>query len=317
MLSRNMAKMLFAARCIQLGMVSPQHFHYVAPSFWAWKGGEARLSGLSKFVDHILCILPFEAEVCKANGIAATFVGHPTVEDIMEFKEKSPTRTMEIQGNGEKFKAEYGISSGSTVISLLPGSRLQEVTRMLPIFSRTMELMKDSLGELTNIIHVAPNRNVSDYISKSISVWPVPILLIPGGSSFTKYNSFSASKVALCTSGTVAVELQLANLPCLVAYRAHLLTEWIIHYKAKVPFISIPNILLDSPIIPESLFGKCTPSELAPLLKELIQNEDLREQQISVSGKVMELLSPPQGFTCTSPSSIAASTILSSRRTSL
>lgn len=86
MLSRNMAKMLSAARSIQQGMISPQHFHYVAPSFWAWKGGEARLRGLSEFVDHILCILPFEAEVCKANGIAATFVGHPTIEDIMEFK---------------------------------------------------------------------------------------------------------------------------------------------------------------------------------------------------------------------------------------
>lgn len=311
MLSRNMVKIPFAARCVQQGMASPRHFHYVAPSFWAWKGGEARLRGLSEFVDHVLCILPFEAEVCKANGIAATFVGHPTVEDIMDFKEKSPVRTMETQGNGEKFKTEYGVSSGSTVISLLPGSRLQEVTRMLPIFCRTMELMKDSFGELMNVIHVAPNRHVSDYISKSISLWPVPILLIPGGSSFTKYNSFSASKVALCTSGTAAVELQLASLPCLVAYRAHLLTEWIIRYKAKVPYISIPNILLDSPIIPEALFEKCTPSELAPLLKELIHNEDLREQQISASGKVMELLSPLSPSQ--SPSSIAASTILSSR----
>lgn len=62
---------------------------------------------------------------------------------------------------------------------------------MLPIFSQTMELMKDSFGELTNVIHVAPNRHVSEYISKSISVWPVPVLLIPGESSFTKYNSFS------------------------------------------------------------------------------------------------------------------------------
>lgn len=67
-------------------MVSPLHFHYVAPSFWAWKGGEARLKGLLQFVDHVLCILPFEAEVCRSNGLAATFVGHPTLEDIPEFQ---------------------------------------------------------------------------------------------------------------------------------------------------------------------------------------------------------------------------------------
>lgn len=91
--------------------------------------------------------------------------------------------------------------------------------------------------------------------------------ILPFNTKMTSKFVTQCSKVALCTSGTVAVELQLAGLPCLVAYRAHLLTEWIIRYKAKVPYISIPNILLDSPIIPEALFGKCTPSELAPLLK--------------------------------------------------
>lgn len=75
-----------------------------------------------------------------------------------------------------------------------------------------------------------------------------------------------ASEVALCTSGTVAMELQLARLPCVVAYRAHFLTEWIIRYKAKVPYISLTNILLDSPIIPEALLQECTPSKMASLL---------------------------------------------------
>lgn len=67
-------------------MVGPPQFHYVAPSFWAWKGGEKRLRGLAEFVDHVLCILPFEEEVCKVNGLPATFVGHPTLEDVLELK---------------------------------------------------------------------------------------------------------------------------------------------------------------------------------------------------------------------------------------
>lgn len=75
-----------------------------------------------------------------------------------------------------------------------------------------------------------------------------------------------ASRVALCTSGTVSVEMQLARLPCVVAYRAHFLTEWFVRWRAKIPYISIPNILLDSAIIPEALLQACTPEKLASLL---------------------------------------------------
>ncbi|KAF6159180.1 hypothetical protein GIB67_032797 [Kingdonia uniflora] len=72
------------ARCDQRGLNCPLHIHYVAPSFWAWKGGEARLKELKDFVDHVLCILPFEEEVCRSNGLDATFVGHPILEDAVD-----------------------------------------------------------------------------------------------------------------------------------------------------------------------------------------------------------------------------------------
>lgn len=75
----------FAATYRQQKLDGPVHFHYVAPSFWAWKGGEERLKGLVEFVDHILCILPNEEEVCRSNGLAATFVGHPILEDTLNF----------------------------------------------------------------------------------------------------------------------------------------------------------------------------------------------------------------------------------------
>ncbi|KAM3301569.1 putative lipid-A-disaccharide synthase, mitochondrial isoform X1 [Capsicum chacoense] len=182
------------ATCVQQGMVSPLHFHYVAPSFWAWKGGEARLKGLLQFVDHVLCILPFEAEVCRSNGLAATFVGHPTLEDIPEFQGKDATeRRYRIEGNAESFLTEYGISSRSPVISLLPGSRLQEVTRMFPIFSKTVKQLKGSFPNLVAAVHVAPNQNVEDYISKTVSKLPPSVVLVSGGSHQMKYNSFSVS----------------------------------------------------------------------------------------------------------------------------
>ncbi|CAA0814366.1 Probable lipid-A-disaccharide synthase-mitochondrial [Striga hermonthica] len=301
-----------------------RHFHYVAPSFWAWRGGESRLQRLSEFVDHVFCILPFEAEVCRSIGLDATFVGHPTLEDALELKiEKYVDEELKVQGDGKKFRRTHGISPESTIISVLPGSRLQEVTRMFPIFSQTMVLLKDAFSKLTAVIHVAPNKHVEEYISSAVRQWPVSAILVPGGSSCMKYDSFSASRVALCASGTVAVELQLARLPCVVAYRAHILTEWFIRYKARIPHISLPNIIFDSPIIPEALFGACTPSRLALLLVELMHDESLRHKQLSTAGQFLNLLHPQRRLTdnlnqsesilaLRTPSMIAASAVLNS-----
>ncbi|XP_043690431.1 probable lipid-A-disaccharide synthase, mitochondrial isoform X1 [Telopea speciosissima] len=327
------------ARYGERGLHSPVHFHYVAPSFWAWKGGEARLKNLREFVDHLLCILPFEEEVCRSHGLAATYVGHPILEDALYLNmgKNNTTINLRVQGDCDSFRSKYGIPSGATVITLLPGSRLQEVKRMFPIFSSTMELLKDSFPDLTTVIPVALNQHVENYIQKAMKRWPVSAVLIHGGSPQLKYDAFSiqialslnmnetlqASTAALTTSGTAVLELQLARLPCVVAYRAHFLTEWFIRWKAKIQYISLPNILLNSAVIPEALFQDCTPKNLAALLMETIHNKGLREKQIITAENVLGLLCPSDpnksnirlqesrsGLPNYTPSMIAAHTIL-------
>lgn len=98
---------------------SPVHFHYVAPSFWAWKGGESRLGALSEFVDHLFCILPNEERVCREHGVEATFVGHPVLEDSSDIN--LVRKTCKPQ-EGLSFLSKYSLPSDSTVISVLPGS---------------------------------------------------------------------------------------------------------------------------------------------------------------------------------------------------
>ncbi|KAL0898922.1 hypothetical protein Bca101_082883 [Brassica carinata] len=328
---------------------SPVHFHYVAPSFWAWKGGESRLGGLSEFVDHLFCILPNEETVCREHGVEATFVGHPVLEESSEINFVRTCKPQESKLVCLSFLSKYSLPSGnvndyigfiyfclnshcspaafmkedSTVISVLPGSRLQEVERMLPIFSKAMKLLKDPFPKLVTLIHVASNSQVDHYIRKSVRDWPVPAILVPSGSTQLKYDSFGVSQAALCTSGTVAVELQLARLPSLVAYRAHFLTELFIRYKAKIPYISLPNILLDSPIIPEALFRACKPSNLALIIERLILDEEMREKQVIAAEKLARLLHPLESGMSKlvhysdldshryTPSNLAASTILS------
>lgn len=87
---------------------------------------------------------------------------------------------------------------GSTIFTLLPGSRLQEVTRMLPIYSKTVNLFKDSVKDLTTVIHVAPNKHVADYIKRAVNEWSTPVVLIPGESTRTKYDAFSVSDPSFC-----------------------------------------------------------------------------------------------------------------------
>ncbi|KAJ8640233.1 hypothetical protein MRB53_016927 [Persea americana] len=245
---------LLRASCGQQGVESPVHIHYVAPSFWAWKGGEKRLEVLSSFVDHVLCILPFEEDVCRSNGLAATFVGHPLLDDASSLNLKmDPLAKWKVHGNDEGFRIKYGIPSGAMVITLLPGSRLQE--------------------------------HVERYINRAIHKWTVPTILIPGGSQNLKYDAFSASRAALSTSGTAILELQLARLPCVAAYRAHFITEWFIKWRTKLQYMTLPNILLESHVIPEALFQACTPKNLASLVSQLIQDDHLRRNQTSAAAK--------------------------------
>ncbi|XP_078437738.1 lipid-A-disaccharide synthase B isoform X2 [Wolffia australiana] len=273
----------------------PTQIHFVAPSFWAWKGGKKRLLNLPSILDHMLCILPFEEQVIRECGLEATFVGHPVMEDDLELKNQSLTNGKE-RADSAGFLSMHGLSYGAPVVTLLPGSRLQEVKRMLPIFMETLELLKTHCPELATIIITAPNNDVKDHINGIIKRCPLPIITIPGESLSEKYDAFKVSRAALCTSGTASVELHLARLPCVVAYRAHVLTELLIKYKTKLKFISLSNILLETDIIPEVLFRKCTPENLSVVLREVMFDSSGRERQINSAEKLFKIISPPENL---------------------
>ncbi|KAJ1285408.1 hypothetical protein BS78_03G277900 [Paspalum vaginatum] len=304
---------------------SPLHIHYVSPSFWAWKGGESRLSKLYMFVDHMLCILPFEEEICRLNGLPATYVGHPLLDDAIDLNmepELSSDKSKH-QRSCRAFRLEHGLSPDTTIITMLPGSRMQEVVRMLPIFVHTVQNLRHKDNELSLVIPVAPNRDVRIYIEKVVQSNPFPVVLVPGGSLKERYGAFSASRAALCTSGTAVMELMLARLPCVVAYQAHFITECLIHMRKRINFISLPNILLNSPIVPEILFRACTAKNLAAKLSEVIANDEVRQMQVESAARVFQVLYEPikrrgtllmeeLGYSSDvlSPSMIAALTVL-------
>ncbi|KAG0473402.1 hypothetical protein HPP92_015259 [Vanilla planifolia] len=222
----------------------PVYIHYVAPSFWAWKD-----------------------EICRLNGIAASYVGHPVLEDALRLNKE-----LDAQSIGWRLK------------------------KRKTLFGNNMEFLL-----------------VASYIEKVIQTWSISTTLISGMSVEERYMAFSASRAALSTSGSAVMELLLAGLPSVVAYRAHFLTEWFIRFRTKLQFISLPNILLGSMVIPEALFNSCTHKNLKVALSKVILDEDSRRQQLAAAEKVFRLLSPQDLQSITEdnfPSMKAASIIL-------
>lgn len=211
---------------------------------------------------------------------------------LSQEKELSSVNSMH-QRSGEDFRQEHEISPDSTIITILPGSRMQEVARMLPIFLQTVQHLSHTFNELSLVIPVAPHRDVRVYVDNVVRSGPFPVVLITGETLKERYDAFNASRAALCTSGTAVMELMLAKLPCVVAYRAHFITECLIHLRKKIDFISLPNILLNSPIVPEILFGACTAENLAAKLSEVICNDEARQLQVESAEQLLEMLYEP------------------------
>ena len=235
--------------------------HVVAPSVWAWRPGRAKK--IARLVDRLLTLLPFEPPYFTAEGLDTQFIGHPVIESGAD------------KGKRAIFRQSLGVSAEAPLIVVLPGSRIGEVTRHLPIFKRTIEHLTASISDLNVIVPVVPS--VAEIVRDAVETWPVPVTVIEG--EHEKFNAFAAADVALAASGTVALELAMAGTPTVIAYRFGPLTEWLAKRLRKIRFASLINLVLDRETMPELLFDDCQPAGLAEAIARLLQSEDLRALQ--------------------------------------
>ena len=267
----------------QLKGQGPKLVHYVAPSVWAWKPWRAR--DIAGFLDCLLTLLPFEPPLFELHGLKSVFVGHPAVE------------------------ARSGIAAPTTdttdpLLCLLPGSRRGEVRRLLPVFRLAVARLSSDFPGLTCVLPSVPG--VVDLVRAETQDWPVPLRVVEGAEE--KREAIATSTVALAASGTVAVELAVAGLPAVIAYRINPLTAAIAKRLIKLRFVSLPNILLDREVQPERLQWDCTPEALADVLRPLLSDQQARARQQEGYREVVKMLTPPGGLT---PSEQAADSLLS------
>ena len=236
--------------------------HYVAPTVWAYRAGRA--AEVARYLDHVLCLFPFEPPYFEAEGLDASFVGHPLIEEPIG------------EADGPGFRRSLGIDPAQTVIAALPGSRASELRRHEPVFAETVRELAQRIEELHVLVPTLPqNRTV--VAAKSAS-WGAHVTVVEGKAE--KYAAFAASDAALTASGMATLELALAGVPMIVCYRVNPLTAAIARRILIVPHIAMPNIIAERRAAPEFVQRDCSPRRLVPALEQLLRDAAQRHDQI-------------------------------------
>ena len=236
--------------------------HYVAPTVWAYRPGRA--AEIARFLDHVLCLFPFEPPYFEAEGLGASFVGHPLVEEPIE------------SADGPDFRQRHGIGRAQPVIAVLPGSRASELRRHGTVFGATVSMLARRVADLRVLVPTLPQHRPA--VEALTASWGAPVIVVEGKAE--KYAAFAASDAALTVSGTATLELALGAVPMIVCYRVNPLTAAIVRRVIRVPHVAMPNIIADRRAAPEFLQNECTPGRLVPPLEELLGNADRRRDQI-------------------------------------
>jgi len=264
--------------------------HYVAPSVWAWKPWRARQ--IAQYLDHLIALLPFEPPYFEKHGLATSFSGHPAVEAVA----LSP-------GEGAAFRRAQEIPLEVPLLCLLPGSRRAEVARLAPVFGETLRLMT---GRRPGLHAVVPTvSGVENVVRQAVQTWPVATRVIVGADA--KYQAFAASDLALAASGTVAVELAIAGLPAVIAYRVNPISAFLARRLIKVDHVSLPNLVMGEELQPELLQERCRARDLMEALERLLDDPAARRQQLEGCANVARQL----GLGGPLPSRRAAEAVLS------
>lgn len=205
---------------------------YIAPQVWAWK--KNRIHKLKALVDELIVLFPFEVEFFKKEGMKTHCFGHPLL-DIAE-------STLDRQDFIQKWK----LSAEKKTISLLPGSRKNEIAKHLPLLCETAAQLTSEHDDIQFIYPLAPTVNNAS-VAPLLTHKSPAIKLIEGDT----YNAVAHSDLALVTSGTATLETAILKTPLIVIYKSSLITYLIGKYLLRIKVIGLPNIIADREIVPE------------------------------------------------------------------
>ncbi|SMP26719.1 lipid-A-disaccharide synthase [Chryseobacterium profundimaris] len=223
--------------------------YYISPQLWAWK--EGRVETIKKYVDEMMVILPFEEDFYKKHGVHSHFVGHPLLDAVS---------TLEDIDN-EGFKVQNGLNE-KEIIALLPGSRKQEVEKMLEIMLSVRPYFKEYQFVIAGAPSL-PKEFYEKYVDDNVHFV-----------SNKTYDLLRCSKAALVTSGTATLETALLNVPEVVCYRGSKISYAIAKRLVKnIRYISLVNLIMDREVVKELIQSDLNTNNLVEELKKIVSTE--------------------------------------------
>jgi lipid-A-disaccharide synthase len=234
--------------------------YYISPQVWAWRSGRVRK--IAARVDRMAVILPFEREFYRARGVEVEYVGHPLLERVPD----RPPR--------EEILRSLGLDRNSPILGILPGSRREEVSRLLPVMIRAAEILSAHHPKLACLLPRASTIPL-DQIRESTEKSPLPIRVLEDMDRV-----LAASDLVIVASGTATLETALMQIPMVVVYRLSPGTYWLGRKAAKVPYISLVNLIAGERIVPELIQDEATPERVAMESEALLGSGGGRERMV-------------------------------------
>lgn len=234
-------------------------YYYISPQIWAWKQNRGYL--IKQVVDKMAVILPFEKTFYEKFDMEVDYVGHPLLDAIYQFKEKEKEDLFDA--------SRFGLD-GRPIITLLPGSRKQEIAKKLPVMLNSIK----NIQEYQFVIAGAPSQELSFYNSFLDEHQREDVNVIFGKT----YNLLEHSTAALVTSGTATLETALFEVPQVVCYKGSPFSYWIAKRLIKVPYISLVNLIQNKEVVKELIQGECTAKNIRQELEHILPKGSKRER---------------------------------------
>ncbi len=227
--------------------------YYISPQVWAWRKG--RVEKIKKYVDKMIVFFPFEVDFYKKEGVNVELIGHPLVNLAQPVLQK------------EEFLKKVQAERGQIIIGLLPGSREQEIKKILPVMLEACQILKIKMKNIKVAIGLAPTINKELVLSRLNQNSDAKVL-----ESLT-YDVMKYSDLLLVTSGTATVESALMETPMLVIYKTNFMTYFLAKLLVKVPYISMVNLIAQKKIVPEFIQSQANPLLIAQEMEKILQDK--------------------------------------------
>lgn len=262
-------RLCLAAKCAQVPVM-----YYISPQVWAW--GRGRVKRIADRVDRMVTILPFEKALYEQAGVDVEFVGHPLLESI------------EPEVSGHDFRREVGIDPADRVVGLLPGSRRDEVSRLLPLMLHAGDLIRRRIPEI-HLLVAAASEERARQIRRMYPDIAARVGILTGRTRAV----IQASEVVLVASGTATLEAACLETPMVVLYRLSLLSWLIGRALVRVPHIALANLVAGDRVVPELIQREATPSKAAAEALQLLESEPRRSSVSAALARVRDRLGTP------------------------